>query len=183
MNDVPSVLPSTGSDVDDVVGYADGVLVVFDHHNCVAEIAQMNERLNEAMIVTLMKTDRWLIKHVEDADKTRADLRRQPDTLRLATRECRRGARERQVVEADVTEELQSNVDLLEYTFGDHDVAIIEAQVLELLGRVRDRQCTQFAYVEPVNGDRERVRVKTSARAGIAGNETHVALDGVTSSI
>ena len=100
--------------VDDVVGLADRVLVVLDDDHRVAEVAQVLERLEQAVVVALMQADRGLVEHVEHAGEARADLRGEPDALALAARERAGIARERQVAEADVPEEAQALVDLLE---------------------------------------------------------------------
>jgi hypothetical protein len=63
---------------------------------------------------------RRLVEHVEHADQAGADLGGQPDALRLAAGQRGRGAVEREVVEADVEQEPEPGVDLLE-----HALAII----------------------------------------------------------
>ena len=52
-----------------------------------------------------MQADRRLVEDVEHADQPAADLAGQADPLRFAAGERRRGAVERQVVEADVEQE------------------------------------------------------------------------------
>ena len=83
----PPCSPAPGPDVDDVVGDADRLLVVLDDDHGVAEIAQPHERLDEAPVVALVQADRRLVEHVEHADEPAADLRREPDALRLAAGE------------------------------------------------------------------------------------------------
>ena len=90
VNDLAPVLAGPGTDVDDVVGGPDRVLVVLDHDQRVAEVAQPDERVDQAPVVALVQTDRRLVEDVEHADQTRADLRREPDPLRLSTGERRR---------------------------------------------------------------------------------------------
>ncbi len=96
----------TGADVDDVVAGADRLLVVFDHDHGVAEVAQMGERVEQALIVALVQADRGLVEHVHHADQAGADLAGQPDTLRLAAGQGLGAAFQRQVVEPDVDQEL-----------------------------------------------------------------------------
>ena len=100
--------------VDHVVGLADRVLVVLDHDHRVAEVAQVLERLEQAVVVALVEPDRGLVEHVEHAGEARADLRGEPDALALAARQRAGIARERQIAEADVLEEAEALVDLLE---------------------------------------------------------------------
>ncbi len=72
------------SSVDDRVGSADRLLVVLDDDHGVGEVAQPQQRVEETMVVALVETDRRLVEHVEHSDQPAADLRRQPDPLRLA---------------------------------------------------------------------------------------------------
>ena len=65
------------------------------------------QRLDQLAVVPLVETDGRLVEHVEDADETAADLRREADPLRLTAGQRRRRAVEAQVVEPDVDEELQ----------------------------------------------------------------------------
>ncbi len=101
-DDPPTVLARPRPDVHDVVGHADRVLVVLDHDHGVAEVPEPSQGLDQAVVVPLVEPDRRLVEHVEHPDEARADLRGEPDALRLATREGRRRAVEGQVVESHV---------------------------------------------------------------------------------
>ncbi len=87
-------------------------------------------RVDEPLVVALVQTDRRLVEHVEHADETAADLRRQADALRLAARQRGRRAVEREVVEPDVEEEPQALVDLLLDPLGDHAVALGQVEAI-----------------------------------------------------
>ena len=114
----PPCSPAAGPDVDDPVGRPDGLLVVLDHDERVAQVAQPHERGDELGVVLLVEPDGRLVEDVQHAHEARADLGRQPDALRLAARQ--RGARpvERQVVEPDVDQEAEPRADLLEHLRG-----------------------------------------------------------------
>ena len=58
---------------------------MLDYDHGVAKIAQMFERSDKTLVVTLMQADGGLVKDIEHAHQTRADLRGQTDTLRFAT--------------------------------------------------------------------------------------------------
>ena len=109
-----AVLPRAGPEVDDVVGRAHRLLVVLDDDDGVAEVAQLLERGEQARVVALVQPDRRLVEDVEHADEARADLRREPDALRLAAGERLGRAAEREVVEPDVDEEAQPLAHFLE---------------------------------------------------------------------
>ena len=63
---------------------ADGVLVVLDDDQRVAEVAQPDQRLDQPVVVALVQPDRRLVEDVEHADQAGPDLGGQPDPLRLA---------------------------------------------------------------------------------------------------
>ena len=107
-DDLAAVLARARTDVDDVVGDADRLLVVLDDDHGVAEVAQPHQRVDQPLVVALVQADRRLVEHVEHADEAAADLRREPDALRLAARRaCPTTRLSDEVVEADVEQELQ----------------------------------------------------------------------------
>ena len=113
-DDVAAVLARAGADVDDVVGGAHRLLVVLDDQQRVAQVAQALQRADQPGVVALVQADARLVQDVEHAHQAGADLRRQPDALRLAAGERRRGAVERQVVQPDIHQEAQPRLDLFE---------------------------------------------------------------------
>ena len=70
----------------------DRVLVVLDDEHGVAEVAQPDQRLDQAAVVALVQTDRRLVEHVQRADQTGADLAGEADALRLAAGQRAGGA-------------------------------------------------------------------------------------------
>ena len=84
-----------GAEIDDVVRAADGVLVVFDHHQRVAMFREFGQRVEQHLVVARMQADRGFVQHVTHALQVRAELRGQADTLRFAARQGRRGTLER----------------------------------------------------------------------------------------
>ena len=104
-DDLAAVLAGARAEVDQVVGGAHRALVVLDDDHRVAEVAKPLERPDQLRVVALVQADRGLVEDVEDADQAGADLRREPDPLRLAARERRRRPLERQVADPDRDEE------------------------------------------------------------------------------
>src|SRR5699024_9041405 len=99
MDDRATVLTGTGADVDDEVGRIDRVLVVLDHEDRVAEVAEAQQRVDEAPVVTLVEPDRRFVENVEHAHETGTDLAGEPDPLSFTTGESGRGAVQAEVVE------------------------------------------------------------------------------------
>ena len=113
-DDLAAVLAGARPEVDHPVGRAHHLLVVLDDEHGVADVAQPLERVDEPAVVALVEPDRRLVEDVEDADELRADLRREPEALRLAARQRLRRAVELEVADADVLEEHQPLAHLLE---------------------------------------------------------------------
>ena len=102
------------SHVDDVVRGADCILVVLHDDDAVAEIAQVLQRPDQPVVVTLVQSDRRFVQHVHHTGQAGPDLRREADALRLSARERVGGAIQRQVVQSDVDQEMQRASDLLD---------------------------------------------------------------------
>ena len=66
-DDLSPVLAGARAEVDDVVGGADRPLVVLDHDDRVAEVAQPPQRVDQLRVVALVQADRGLVEDVEDA--------------------------------------------------------------------------------------------------------------------
>jgi hypothetical protein len=76
-----------GADVEDVVGLADRLLVMFHHDDRVALVAQVLQRREQPVVVALVQADGRLVEDVEDAGQAGADLGGEPDALALAARQ------------------------------------------------------------------------------------------------
>ena len=96
---------------------------MLDDEDGVAEVAQVFERGDEALVVALVEADGGLVEDVEDAAEARADLGGEADALAFAAGEGGGGAVERQVAEADGVEELEALDDFALQAVGDEAVA------------------------------------------------------------
>ena len=150
-DDLAAVLARARPEVDDVVGGAHRALVVLDDDHRVAEVAQARERVEQLVVVALVQADRGLVEDVEHADEARPDLGREPDPLRLAARQRRRRALERQVADADAVEEAQPLDDLLQDPRGDLPLGVAQLELVE----ERDRLARRLAR-ELVDADARR---------------------------
>ena len=117
---------------------------MLDDDDRVADVAQPLERADQPRVVALVQADRRLVEDVEDADELRADLRREPKPLRLAARERRRRAVERQVADADVVEERQALADLLDDPVPDQLLRLGQLELVEELQRAVHRQLREL---------------------------------------
>ena len=102
---------STGPHVNHVVGGANHVFVVLDHQYAVANVAQVFERTNQAVVVPLVQADAGLIEHVHHPGQARTDLRSQANALGLTARQCFSTAVQTQIVQPHVVQKLQPQTD------------------------------------------------------------------------
>ena len=130
-DDMTAVLSGTGADVDDPVGYADGVLIVLDDDERIAEVTKSDKCLDEPAVIALVKADARLIENVEHPDKPGADLCREANALSLTAGEGGRRPVQRKVMQSDIDEELQSLIHLLEDATGNRGIAIGQRKTAE----------------------------------------------------
>ncbi len=78
-----------------------------------------------------MQADGRLVEDVQHAGQAAADLAGQADALRLAAGQRRRRPRQREVVEADIDQELQAVLDLAQHLAGDLLLLLRQLQALE----------------------------------------------------
>ncbi len=130
----------TGADIHHIVGQADCVLVVLDDDHRVADVPQMLEGTEQAIVVTLVQSDGRLVENVHHSDQPGADLAGQTDALGFAAGQGIGAAIQGQIVEAYVDQELQAFADLLEDLVGDLATAPGQFQPREIVGGIANRQ-------------------------------------------
>ena len=181
-HDLAAVLARPGPDVDHPVGGPDGVLVVLDNDQRVAEIAQPGQRLDQPVVVPLVQPDRRLVQHVEHTDQAGPDLRGQPDPLRLTAGQGGGRPVQRQVVEADVEQEAQPRVAPPSAPARRSSGPVRTApDPAKNVGRLLDRHRGQLGDVLPpevgvFDRHRQDLRLEPGAVTGRAGHLPHVAL-------
>ena len=176
VDDPPAPLPGARADVDDPVGRADGVLVVLDDNEGVAQVPQALKGLDEAGVVPLVQPDAGLVEHVEDPDQPRADLGGQADALRLPARQGRGAAGQAQVVQADVDEEAQAGVDLGQDAAGDPLDLAGQMQAGQEVAGLAHGQLAQLGDGPVPHAHGQDLGLEARAAAGRAGHLAHVAL-------
>src|SRR3546814_5663876 len=137
--------PRAGAHVDDIVGMADRILVMLDDEHRVAEVAKALQRREQPVVVALVETDRRLVKDVEHARQSAADLAGEADALALAAAERARGAVEVEIVEPDIVEEAEPLVDLFQDRLGDLLLLVVQlllerAEPVERIGDAAPRR-------------------------------------------
>ena len=97
---------------------------MLDDEHRVAQVAQLFERRNQAIVVARVQADGRLVEHVEHAAQLRADLRRQANALRFAAGKRCGGAIQAEVAEADGEQEIETRGDFGERAAGDVGLAL-----------------------------------------------------------
>ena len=128
-DDVTAQAARAGAEVHNIVGVADGFFVVLDDEDRIAQVAQLFEGLDQAVVVALVEADGGLIEHVKHAAQARADLRGQADALAFAAGERGGIAVERKIVQADGAEELEPFDDFAADALGDEGFARREVEI------------------------------------------------------
>ncbi len=100
-----------GADVDDVIRRAHGILVMLHDQDGVSQIAQMAKRIEQLVVVALVKPDRRLVEDIKNAHEAGADLGGQTDSLALAAGQGSCRARERQIPSPDRLQKPNSSRD------------------------------------------------------------------------
>ena len=149
---------------------------MLDHDQRVPKVPQPQQRLDEPPVVPLVQADRGLVQDVEHADQARADLRGQPDALRLPSGQGPGGPVQGQVVQAHVDQELESCPNLFQDPLGDHVLAIRELELVEERDLVLDRLRRELPDADPPHGDCQGLGLEARALAGPARHVTHVLL-------
>ena len=161
-----------GADVEHVIGEPDRVLVMLDHDHGIAEVAQPLQRLQQPRVVALVQADRGLVQHVEHAGQPRADLRGEADALAFAAGQRAGGAREREIIQADVEQEGQPLADLLQHARGDLVLLRVERlrHGLEPFAGALHREFGDLADMLAADLDAQRLGLEAMAVAARAGD-------------
>ena len=107
------------------------------HDQGVAQVPEPGEGLDQAAVVALVQADGRLVQDVQHAHQAGADLGGQPDALRLAAGQGGGRALQVQVLQADVQQEGQPGLDLLEHLVGDLGFTAGQDQVVQEVRRIR----------------------------------------------
>ena len=122
-HDVAAMHAGPRTDVHQVVCGANGVFVVLHHDQGVAQIPQLQQGVEQAVVVALVQADARLIQHVEHAGQAGTDLGGQPDALGLAATEGHGRPIQAEVIEAHIQQEFEPQPDLPQHQVADLDLA------------------------------------------------------------
>ena len=156
-----------------MVGAADGVLVVLYHQQGVALVAQVLQRVDQDVVVTRVQADGGFVQHIADALQIAAQLRRQPDALRLATAQRRRAAVQRQIAQAHLLQKGQAAADFRHDVARNLGFAAAEFQSVHPGRHIRHAQRRHIGNADAMQAYVARNRVQARAVAGGTGLVAH----------
>src|SRR5690606_23053158 len=119
-------LAGAGAEIDHVRRPAYRFLVVFHHDQRVALGLHTLEGVEQHAVIARVQADRGLVEDVAHAAQIGAELGREAYTLRLAARERRRCAVERQIRQTHLFEEAETALELGQDVAGDLGLAARE---------------------------------------------------------
>src|SRR5207249_69607 len=148
-DEVAAGVACPGPKVHHEIGAADGVFVVLNDQDGIAEIAEMFERAEEARIVSRVQADAGFVENIENATKSRADLRGQADALGFSA--GKRGGRSvrAEITTTDGKQEIDAPGDICGRTRGEPLLAF---------GALCARGISQMAFPDRSRGRRRPVR-------------------------
>ena len=83
-NDLAAVLSCSWAEVENAIRREHYVRIVLDYQDCVPQIPEIMQDLDQPMCIPAVEADRGLIKHVERSHQTRAKGGRKLNSLRFA---------------------------------------------------------------------------------------------------
>ena len=119
--------------VNAMVSCANHVFVVLHHNHAVANVAQMLERVDQAVVVALVQTNAGLIQHIHHTRQPRTDLRRQTNALRFTARERVRTAVQAQIVQAHIVEKLQTRGNFAHHFVCNFGLCTVQGEGFEIV--------------------------------------------------
>ena len=147
-----AVLSCTRPEIDHKIGVFDHLAIMFHDNERIPQVAQLLQRSDQALVVTLMQPDTRFIQDIQHSDKLGTDLRGQADPLSFATRQGTRSAVEGQVFQSDIHKELEPLEDLFHDRCGDHRLAGMGFEPPEELQGFADRQINDLLDRGPLSG-------------------------------
>ena len=176
----PSALDAgPGAQVDEPVGRPGDVGIVLHHHHGLALVPQTAQHTDQAAHVVGMEARRGLVQHHQQAAQLAQGQAQQPQALRLAAREARHWAIQRQVVETQLGHQVTAAEEVLADGLQHGGFAGFCLDGAQEGPQLPDRQGGEIHDAPVPPGDGQRLGPQARAVAGRAGGATHEAQDGV----
>ena len=113
-DNLSSMNTSTRSDIDNIITCPHNIFIVFNHNHRISKICELMEIGYEKIIISRMKTYRWLIKDIDDTFKLRSDLSCESYSLSFTTRESLCSTVKCHIFESNTREKIKTFNNILE---------------------------------------------------------------------
>ena len=161
------------SDIHHAVCRTHCIFIMLDHDQTVSEIAKAHQRTKKSVIVSLMKTDTWLIQNVRNSDQSGTNLCRKSDSLRLATGKRRCRTAQRQVIQSDFCKKTYSCTDFFQNLFSDQLLLLRQLQFFHKNFKFRYGKCSQLIDITFTHSYCQRFLFQTLAFTGLTRSNAH----------
>ena len=175
-DDLTAVNTGIRTHVHNVVGGPDGVLIVFHHHQSIAQVPKPFQRFQQLVVVPLVETDGGFVENVKHAHETGADLGGQPDALAFAAGQSSGAAAQGQILEAHRVEELQPGADFPENLLGNNGRAAFQLEIAHKGQSLHNGQLAEIGNAHTAHGDSTGNLTETVAAAVGTGPVGHAFL-------
>ena len=174
----PPVHPGGGANIHQVIGGPNGVLVVFDHHDGVADVGQVPQGLQQPFIVSLMEANGRFVQHIAAAHQPRSHLGGQTNALGFAAGKRVGRTIQSEIPKAHGLHEAKSGFHFLQNGRGDSVAFLAQREVVEVRHRIHDGHRGNFGDVGAISAQThaQRCGLQSLAATSFARCGTHVAL-------
>ena len=179
-NDLATVDTCARTNVNDIICLTHGFLVVLNHDNAVAKVTELFQSADKLVVITLVKTDRGLVKDIKHACQRRADLSGKANSLCLTARKRACSTGEVEVIETNRDEEVKASLNFLEDFLCNLGFALAEAEILNEIQHFINRKTANFVNIQTTNSNAKHHGRKARAVTFWTGNLLHEFLIIVT---
>src|SRR5262249_40756986 len=172
-----TVLPSSGAEVEYVVGGAHDIGIMLNDENGVSQIADIMKDLDTSMSVPAVQPDGSLIQPIQRAPQARSQRCRKLNALPFPSGQVRREPIEGQVLQSDLIQKSQPFSDFLQHLFSNRSFQLRELQSLEKQQTFFHVHTAHLANILAINSYLLRFGSKAGASAMGAGRVSAVAAD------
>ena len=163
-------------DIHDTVGRTHGIFIMLHHKNGIAEIPQMQKRLQQLVIIPLVKSDTRLVQNIGNTDQAGTNLGSKTDTLRLAAGQSAGSPGQGQIIKAHINQERHPRLDLLQNRGANRLLHRRKLKLVQKFPVLNNRHIRRFVNILISDRNGQCFRLQTLAMAGRAGCNSHICL-------
>ena len=110
-HNMPTQTPRARAKIEQLVGTGNDVPVMLHHKQSIAQVTKFTECCNKSAIIPGMKSDGWLIQHIQYPTQPASNLACKAYSLQFATRKRWRRPTDREIIQTNIDEERQAILD------------------------------------------------------------------------